>query len=435
MESLAWLPQGSSMSEESWRERHRVVRGFLWAEVPVLWLVGIFGPRSLAEGLLLPLTLVAVAGLVELARSSRIKSDLTSLGVVGGSFVAIELSGGQLNAHLYILSAVAVVALYQRWSPLLLTVGAVVVHHLLFGLIVPQRVMSMSSTMAMRPSDGQVAVMVLTHAVAVLIEVGAILLWWHFSEKSERESALLREQVEADRGRQDTERAELAIRESGRERERAEAVARRGAALSREAERIREHARESQEAISELEQQSGMLSSAVNEIAQRCEDAAATARAGQTTTDSAETDVRHLEEAISEIASVNELIGQLAAQTNLLSLNATIEAARAGELGKGFGVVAQEVKSLASETASSAEKVRSVVDDVIRGTSRVAASFRTTNDLVGRIGIAQTSIAASVEQQAAVLAEVSRQTSFAAKAGQDVASALQDLVSVSAEDQ
>ncbi len=422
------------MSEESWRERHRVVRGFLWAEVPVLLLVGLLGPRGKTEGLLLPLTLAAVAVLVELTPSDRTKSDLTSLGVIGGSFVGIELSGGQLNAHLYILSAVAVVALYQRWSPLLLTVGAVVAHHLLFGLFAPGRVMSMEGSMMTKPSAGQVVVMVLTHAVSVLIEVAAILLWWHFSEKSERESAALRESMNEASRQADVERSDAAAREADQERRRAQAASRRTDLLAREAQRIREHARESDDAIVALEQQSGMLSSAVGEIAQRCADAAETARAGQSTTDAAEGDVRRLEEAMSEIAAVNELISQLAAQTNLLSLNATIEAARAGELGKGFGVVAQEVKSLASETAASAEKVRGVVDEVVRGTSKVAASFRTTNDLVGRIGVAQTSIAASVEEQAAVLAEVARQTTAAARAGQEVTLALDDLVSVTNED-
>jgi methyl-accepting chemotaxis protein len=171
-----------------------------------------------------------------------------------------------------------------------------------------------------------------------------------------------------------------------------------------------------------------MMGAAVHEIAQRCQEAAATASTGQQTTGAAALEVRRLEEAMSEIAEVNKMIGQLAAQTNLLSLNATIEAARAGEMGKGFGVVAQEVKALANATAASAEKVRAVVDGVVGETEKVAQSFRTTNDLVGLIGGAQTDIAASVEEQASVLAEVSRQTAVAAAAGREVTAALEAMI-------
>ncbi len=70
------------------------------------------------------------------------------------------------------------------------------------------------------------------------------------------------------------------------------------------------------------------------------------------------------DESVKKISEMVDLITGIASQTNLLSLNASIEAARAGEAGRGFGVVATEIKTLAEQSGSSAERILAVVKEI-----------------------------------------------------------------------
>ena len=74
--------------------------------------------------------------------------------------------------------------------------------------------------------------------------------------------------------------------------------------------------------------------------------------------------IMNLSEQTGQIATVSELVGDLANQTNMLALNAAVEAARAGEHGKGFGVVAGEIRKLADQSRKSADKINNLVTEV-----------------------------------------------------------------------
>ncbi|MDZ4020698.1 Methyl-accepting chemotaxis protein McpU [Pseudomonas sichuanensis] len=145
--------------------------------------------------------------------------------------------------------------------------------------------------------------------------------------------------------------------------------------------------------------------------------------------DAAMEQARSLESRGEQIGSVLEVIRAIAEQTNLLALNAAIEAARAGEAGRGFAVVADEVRSLAQRTQVSVEEIRQVIEGLQQGTQDVvgamhggqrqaresAAQMEQTLPALQRIDQAVTvitdmnlQIASAAEQQSAVAEEVNR---------------------------
>jgi methyl-accepting chemotaxis protein len=148
--------------------------------------------------------------------------------------------------------------------------------------------------------------------------------------------------------------------------------------------------------------------------------------------ESATVNVANMSQETQDIGSILNVIGAIAEQTNLLALNAAIEAARAGEQGRGFAVVADEVRALAGRTQASTGEIEqalaklqkesvSVVSsiDSTRNTSQqtvseaaaVAESLETMTGFVTKINDLSSQIASSAQEQNAVIREISQNMS------------------------
>jgi methyl-accepting chemotaxis protein len=162
------------------------------------------------------------------------------------------------------------------------------------------------------------------------------------------------------------------------------------------------------------------LSSSISEISRQVVHSAEISGRAVEAADTTNKTIQELAEGSQRIGEVIDLINDIAEQTNLLALNATIEAARAGEAGKGFAVVASEVKNLATQTARATDEIGAQITAIQGSTDEAVTAIGGISSTISEMSEIATSIASAVEEQGAATNEISRNVQEAASGTADV---------------
>lgn len=171
------------------------------------------------------------------------------------------------------------------------------------------------------------------------------------------------------------------------------------------------------------------MSNSIAEVSERVGQTASMTNEAATGTAHSTQMVSKLSTSAQTIGDVVSMISAIAEQTNLLALNATIEAARAGEAGKGFAVVASEVKSLAEQTSKATEQISVQITDMQGDTEAVVTAIDKVGGMIEELNSASSSIAAAVEEQHSATQEIARNTQQAADGTREVSSNIVEVSS------
>lgn len=175
------------------------------------------------------------------------------------------------------------------------------------------------------------------------------------------------------------------------------------------------------------------LSSSISDISRQAEKSMASAAEAAEEMEHANAAAVELDDAAQRIEQVTLFVKKIADQTNLLALNAAIEAARAGEAGRGFAIVASEVKALANQVGDATADIETQIESIHRASQGTATAIGEIDTRIQNVREVTTIIASAVTQQTAVTSEISSNIHQAADGAQDISTNVASIKTASEE--
>ena len=403
--------------QEHYRKADRIMLALIW--LMFLFSLGLaFWHDTLLQALIVGGgTGMVLTALYRVIGGTRVMRCALGAGLMVMAALHINQAHGVIESHFGIFALLAVLTFYRDWLPILVAALTIAVHHLVFHALQHQGL----PVFVMEHHGGWT--MIFVHAFYVVMETVALLYLAVHSQAEAVESQEMLEKMlavtsqftEQSAQGEDKVRVSLAKRfdhflqqlthlidgvardshglgQLGQELACASGTLEKGARhqlvqigemngsmqrmedamghITVQVEQAVEHAGQASQQIVRGQESVGRAQLEISQLASRI--------------NGTESTVQSLAVQAEQIGSVLEVISSIANQTNLLALNAAIEAARAGEQGRGFAVVADEVRSLAQRTALSTQEIKTIIEGLQQGSRQAVEAMHASREGVER---------------------------------------------------